>query len=139
MKNTMKQTLRFGVVGVGYFGRHYVRLLPEIEGAKLYAVSRIAKKYEEEGAPFISEDTRRYAEPEELLQDPKVDCVIIAAPTFFHFKLAQRALEAGKHVLLEKPMTRTLREAELLQKAVKKSGRIFMLGHQYIYNDYINC
>lgn len=136
--NHMGQMLHFGVVGVGYFGRHYVRLLGEIKGARLSAVSRVSKKYEKEVHSFITKEVKSYQEPEELFQDPKIDCVVIAAPTIFHFELAKRALGAGKHVLLEKPMTRTLEEAELLRRIVEKSGRIFMLGHQYIYNDYIN-
>lgn len=134
----MEKTLRFGVVGIGYFGRNYVRLLGDIKGVKLSAVARVSKKYEKEVFSFVTKEVKRYREPEELFQDPKIDCVVIAAPTVFHFELVKRALKAGKHVLLEKPMTRTLEEAELLRKVVKKSGRIFMLGHQYLYNDYIN-
>lgn len=133
----MKKILHFGVVGVGYFGRHYVRLLKELEGVMLSAVSRVSKKYEAEVFRFLTEGVRRYEKPEELFQDSKVECVIIAAPTRFHFELAKRALEAGKHVLLEKPMTRTLEEAELLRTTVEKSCHIFMVGHQYLYNDYI--
>lgn len=115
----MINSLRFGVIGTGYFGKHYVRLLNEIEGAELIATAN------------------RSSGPEIVLNNPQIDCVVIATPVSTHFDLAKRALEAGKHVLVEKPMTASLREAEALQEIVRKSGRIFMAGHQYLYNDYV--
>lgn len=129
--------MKFGVVGVGYFGRHYVRLLSSMPGAELYAVSRVSSEYHDEVSHFLKASIKIYKKPAELFRDSAIDCVVIAAPTSAHFSLAKQALEAGKHVLVEKPMTSTLTEAEKLEVLVKKSGRIFMVGHQYLYNDYI--
>lgn len=132
----MGKVLHFGIIGVGYFGKNYVRLLKEIDGVSLSAVARVSVGIDRDLPHLIPSNVRRQ-DPEELLSDPEIECVIIAAPTSFHFELAKKALEAGKHVLVEKPMTRTLEEARALKAAVERTGRIFMVGHQYLYNDYI--
>ena len=111
--------LKCAVIGAGNFGKHYVRLLQNIKGMSLGAIG----------------DRGNWRD---VIADPQIDCVIIATPVSTHFSIAKAALEAGKHVLLEKPMTRTLKEAERLKSAVRRSGRVFMVGHQYLYNDYIN-
>ena len=113
-----RTSLKCAVIGAGNFGKHYVRLLQDIKGMSLGAIG----------------DQGNW---KEIVADPQIDCVIIATPATHHFSIAKTALEAGKHVLLEKPMTRTLKEAEGLRAAVLHSGCIFMVGHQYLYNDYI--
>ncbi len=112
-------SLTFGVIGVGHFGKNYVRLLQNLEGVELSQVANSAK------------------ESQALLENPRIDCVVIATPVSTHFQLTSSAIEAGKHVLVEKPMVRNLEEAAELGKIVKKSGRTFMVGHQYLYNDFI--
>ena len=110
--------LKCAVIGAGNFGKHYVRLLQNIKGMSLGAIG----------------DQGNW---KDVIADPQINCVIIATPATHHFSIAKTALEAGKHVLLEKPMTRTLKEAERLKSAVGHSGRIFMVGHQYLYNDHL--
>jgi len=73
---------------------------------------------------------RRYSHYEELLESPDVDAVIIATPDHWHAQMAIDAVAAGKHVYLEKCMTRTAEEAVKLYEAVKASRIIFQLGHQ---------
>lgn len=126
--------LKFGVIGAGRFGRHYARLLQEIKGAELAALASpgIARR-----KLVLPRSVKKFSDPSLLIKDPSIDCVVIATPVSSHFELAASALKAGKHVLLEKPMTRALAEAKRLQKVVKKSGRVFMVGHQYLYNDFI--
>lgn len=111
--------LKCAVIGAGNFGKHYVRLLQDIKGMSLGTIG----------------DQGNW---KDIMTDSQIDCVVIATPAAHHFTIAKTALEAGKHVLLEKPMTRTLAEAERLKSAVRRSGRIFMVGHQYLYNDHIN-
>lgn len=125
--------LRFGIIGVGYFGRHYVRLVQEIEGAELVGIFTHAVKESD----VILTGIKRYASADDLLADSSIDCVIIATPVSTHADLAIAALRHGKHVLLEKPMASTLADAKRIADAVRESGRIFMVGHQYCYNDYI--
>lgn len=125
--------LRFGVIGVGYFGKHYVRLLQEIPGAQLVAV---VSRREAEFAD-LPVRVKRYRSVDEMLKNSEIDCVIIATPPSTHAELAINALEKGKHVLLEKPMATSVAEANRIAMTVQKSGRVFMIGHQYCYNDYI--
>jgi predicted dehydrogenase len=133
----MKKSLRFGVIGVGRFGRHYVRLLQDIKGAKLRAVSHISQKYEEEVSCLLPKEVKQYQELAGMLRDPDLDAVIIATPASTHFELAKRALESGKHVLVEKPMVTSITEAEALREIVGQSSKVFMVGHQFVYHDYL--
>lgn len=122
--------LRFGIIGVGYFGKHYVRLLQEMESAELMGVMTRSPN---DLPPHI----KQYGSANELINDPNIDCVIIATPPSTHADLAVASIGCGKHVLLEKPMCSTLAEAHRIADAVKKTDRIFMVGHQYCYNNYI--
>lgn len=112
-------TLKFGIIGVGHFGKNYVRLLREIEGVELTSTANNRE------------------EAEKLLGDPEIDCLIIASPASTHFAYAKQGIEGGKHVLVEKPMTVSVPEARELVEVVQKNDQIFMVAHQYLYNDYI--
>src|SRR5262249_55519292 len=68
-----------------------------------------------------------------LIADPEVDAVAIATPIFTHYKLAKAALEAGKHVLVEKPLTPSVAEAEELAALAKAKGRALMVDHTFVY------
>lgn len=130
--------MRCAVIGVGHFGRHYVRLLSDFHGLELAAVvSRSAETLAE--LPNLPVSVQRTANVGAVFSDSAIDAVIIATPTPTHAAFAAAALQAGKHVLVEKPMTANLREAEELAEAVRVSGRVFMVGHQYLYNDHIKA
>lgn len=131
----MSEPLRFGLIGLGRFGAHYARLLQEMEGVSFYAVAaRDEKSFASAGVPPT---IKRFSDGLALIHDPLVDCVIIATPATTHAELARAALQAGKHVLVEKPMTATLAEATLIAGLAASTDRTFMVGHQYLYNDYI--
>ncbi|OGE78148.1 MAG: hypothetical protein A2751_03225 [Candidatus Doudnabacteria bacterium RIFCSPHIGHO2_01_FULL_46_14] len=115
-------TLGFGVIGTGRFGQHYTRLLREIQGVFLLAT---ASQHENNS--------------EALLENPDIDCVVIASPAATHFEYIKKALKNGKHVLVEKPMVTSAAEAEEIKILIAKSGKIFMVAHQYLYNDYIRA
>ena len=74
-------------------------------------------------------DARFYPTWEAVLNDPQADAVLICTPPSSHAQLACEALRAGKHVLLEKPMAETVRDARLIEKAADESGRLFMMLH----------
>lgn len=69
----------------------------------------------------------------EIFADPSVDAVVIAAPVSTHYLLAKQAIEAGKHVLVEKPMTQTAAEAEELIALARRHGVVLMVDHTFIY------
>lgn len=130
-----KKQLTFGLIGCGKFGKHYARLLTSIPGATLAVVAnRSADVFQKKMLPS---SVRTTTKNEEIFKNPDIDCVVIATPFSSHYALAIAALRSGKHVLMEKPMVPTVKEASQLAKEVKKSGRVFMVGHQYLFNDYV--
>lgn len=129
--------LRFGLIGLGYFGKNYLRLLKEIPGAELAAVAARTQESIGKLKESIPTTAARTTNAIAILKNPDIDAVVIATPAATHFKLAKGALENGKHVLLEKPMVAGLDEAKKLRALAAKSPSTFMVGHQYIYNDYV--
>ncbi|MBI2143997.1 Gfo/Idh/MocA family oxidoreductase [Candidatus Woesearchaeota archaeon] len=128
--------LRFGLLGVGYFGRNYLRLLQDIEGVELAAVCSRSRESLAGISSMVPGSVIRTTDASAVLKRHDIDCVVVATPASTHFALASEALEMGKNVLVEKPMVTSLEEARKLRAAVKKAGSTFMVGHQYVYNDY---
>ncbi len=115
-----------GVVGCGFVGRGaHVPAFHAIEGAELVAVAdpdakrlgKVAKKYEPKAT---------YTDFADLVQDSKVDAVVVSAPTPLHAKASMAAIEAGKHVLCEMPLAASLEEADQLIDAAEKAGVVLM-------------
>ncbi len=129
--------LRFGLLGLGYFGRNYVRLLQGIKGAQLAAVAARTEETLSQFKSSLPASVLKTNDASSVLKNPDIDCVVIATPPSTHLAFAKQALEQGKHVLVEKPMVPSLDDAKTLKAAVSKSGSTFMVGHQYVYNDYI--
>lgn len=117
-------TLRLGVLGVGYLGRFHALKAAKGLRHRLIGVAdadpaRAASVANETGAPALSIDGLIAA----------ADAVLIASPTRFHAELATKALNAGKHVLVEKPITPTLPEADALIALAAKKGLVLQVGH----------
>lgn len=129
--------LNFGLVGLGNFGKHYARLLKELPDVTLTAVSSKDVNVFTVYHDFLSSETIKTTNPDEIINNPDLDCVIIAAPASTHFALASQALKAGKHILVEKPMAMNMDEATALRALVKKHNRTCLVGYQYVYNDYV--
>jgi len=132
------EPLRFGLIGLGRFGKHYVRLIKNIPNVKLVGVASRTKKTISNLRHILPASTIKTTDSSILLKNKKIDCIIIATPCETHFDLAKKAIENGKHVLLEKPMVKNLKEASNLSKILRKSDSTFMVGHQYLFNDNIN-
>jgi predicted dehydrogenase len=77
---------------------------------------------------------RSYNDFDELANDPDVDAVIIGVPNYLNAPVTIRMLQAGKHVLCEKPMARTIKEAEDMVRAADEAGRVLMIGHVWRSN-----
>ena len=99
--------MKFGLLGTGNWGKHYVRLLPLF--GELVIMNRKI--------------------------DPSVDAVVIATPASTHFGYIKQALQADKHILVEKPMVLSSKEAREVKELL--GNKVFMVGHQYCYNDAI--
>jgi predicted dehydrogenase len=121
-----------GVVGYGYWGPNLVRNFSEVPGCRVVAVSDIR-------ADRLAQVKSRYpaaktpADYRELLTDSGVDAVVIATPVSTHFDLAMQALNAGKHVFLEKPMTTSVEQAERLLDYATRCQRIIMVDHTFVF------
>jgi predicted dehydrogenase len=131
----MPSPLRVAVIGAGHLGKHHARLLSGIDGATLVAVvdtqpDRAAAAAEATGAHAIG-DYRELVE--------NVDAVTIAVPTELHREVAMLFLERGIPVLVEKPITRTIAEAEELVEAARASGTTFAAGHTERHNPAVSA
>lgn len=122
--------VRVGVVGVGHLGRHHARLLAGASGARLVAVSDLS----EERAQAAASTTGATAFTDYRALIGQVDAVSIAVPTVDHVTVAREFLEAGIHVLVEKPMTTTLAEADALIALAERVGRVLAVGHTERFN-----
>lgn len=124
--------INVAVIGCGYWGPNLIRNFASASGARLMAVcdlqpERFAKLQQQYPAvEFVSDY-------EALLARPELDAVAIATPVSTHFKLAQMALAAGKHVMVEKPMTATVAEAQELVALAKVQNRVLMVDHTFAY------
>lgn len=115
---------RIAVLGCGYWGSNHIRTLKSL--GVLQAVSD-ANHARAEG--FGSEHDVPAIEPDALFDSPEIDAIVMALPPQFHADNAIRAVEAGKDVLVEKPIALTVADAERSVRAAKDAGRIYMVGH----------
>jgi scyllo-inositol 2-dehydrogenase (NADP+) len=117
-----------GVVGYGYAGRvFHCPLISQVEGLRLVAVSsRDAQRREQARQQW---NVRTYAQPEELLTDEQVELVVIATPHHTHHALGKMGLQAGKHVVMDKPFTITTAEADDLIHEARKRNLLLSVFH----------
>lgn len=124
--------IRIGVIGYGYWGPNIVRNLSRLADVDISWVCDMNPKTTTEIHHLYPkiQVTKDY---HEVYRDPATQAIIIATPTATHFALASQALKAGKHVLIEKPMTQKPGEARLLVRLAKKKKKILMVDHTFIY------
>ncbi|MGH7718018.1 MAG: Gfo/Idh/MocA family protein, partial [Gemmatimonadaceae bacterium] len=119
-----------GVVGVGSLGFHHVRLLRDIDGAELVGFFEVRP----DRAAEVSAQLGVPALPTlDVLLD-RCDALTVVVPTTVHHEVARRALERGKHVLVEKPLASTLGEADDLLAAARRTGALVQTGHVERFN-----
>lgn len=122
-----------GMIGAGAWGINWVRTLfamPEVDLRWVCDVSETTLQRVRQQLPQLKTTTRI----EDLLEDPALDGVVIATIAPTHFDVARRALEAGKHVMVEKPMTLTTADAVALNEIATKHKRVLMVGHLLEYH-----
>jgi len=124
------RVLRAAVVGVGHLGRHHARILASIDGATLEAVVDVNEARAREIAAAAG--ARALTNPRDLLG--QVDLVSIATPTETHAEIAGLFLEQGIPVLVEKPLARTVAEADAIIAAAARSGAALAVGHTERFN-----
>jgi len=125
------------VVGYGYWGPNLVRNVVERPEFRLMC---LCEKDESRGEDFRRRHPGVWVERDldAALADPRIEAVAIATPPHTHYALVRRALEAGKHVLVEKPLARTADEAATLVALAEELGQVLMPGHTFVYSPSVN-
>jgi predicted dehydrogenase len=122
--------IKAGVIGVGYLGRFHAKKYAAMEGVQLVGVADIDREKAREVADECG--CRPYADHHTLLQE--VDAVSIVVPTSLHHRIASDCIDAGVDILLEKPMTVTLAEADDLIRRCEEKGLVLQVGHLERFN-----
>jgi predicted dehydrogenase len=124
--------VNIALIGCGYWGPNYVRVFNEIEDSNLIYIADIdiAKltKLTKNSSISVTKDYK------EILEDDKVDAVVVSTPSNTHYEIAKNCLLKGKHVLVEKPMTVSSKESEELIKTAESKKKLLMVGHTFMFN-----
>jgi predicted dehydrogenase len=127
------ESVGIAVVGLGYWGPNLLRVLadnPDVEVRWICDLDRDRLGRYRRRYPAARITTRM----ERVLADPEVDAVIIATPVHTHYSLAAQALEAGKHVFVEKPLAPSSELADDLAELASERDRTLMCGHTFVYS-----
>lgn len=124
--------IRVAIIGYGYWGPNLARNFHQLAGAQLaYVVDQDAAARDRAARLYSCGTTAHF---DDVLADPALDAVVIATPARTHYDLARRALDAGKHVLVEKPLTMDVGEGEALVALARARDLTLMVGHVFEYN-----
>jgi len=122
--------LRVGVIGVGNMGQHHARVYNEMPEVELIGLADTDESTLNEVSQRFG--VNRYLDYKEFFG--KVDAVSIVVPTSYHYDISRGFLERGVHVLVEKPVTKTIEEIDTLNKIAKENGLILQVGHTERFN-----
>lgn len=129
----MSNSVRCAVIGAGYIAGYHARGIVEADATELrYVVSRSSSSGEELVSQLAAGEPT--TDLERVLGDPEVDAVIIATPNSLHESQSVAALEAGKAVLVDKPMAATLEAAERMAESARQNGACLQVGHMWRYD-----
>lgn len=124
--------INVGIIGYGYWGPNLVRnfyaandcIVKSVADARPARLNQLKKLF-----PVIE----GVLDGDDIINDPEIDAIVIATSVCTHFQLAKKALMQGKHVLLEKPMTASVKEAEILMNIAEQKGLLLMVDHTFLY------
>ncbi len=124
--------INVGVIGVGAMGHNHARVYSKLENANLIAVSDLLKSKAEEVSKEYN--VKGFVDYNDILKMPEIEAISVCVPTTHHFNVVMDAIEHGKHVLVEKPIAFTLREAKTMVKAAEDEGVKLGTGHVERFN-----
>jgi predicted dehydrogenase len=133
MEEPNKSYINIAQLGVGYWGPNLLRNLVANKNCRITSVvdpSIERRNYVQSLYPAIEVSDN----PSTVFDDPSINAVVIATPVNTHFELAMRALNSGKHVLIEKPMARTVEEVSQIGSLAEEKNLVAMVGHTFLYN-----
>ena len=126
-------TIGVAVIGAGHWGPNLIRNFHDHPSSEVrWVIERDARRLEAVRARFPG--VRTSGDVAAALADAAVDAVVVATPTITHYEVVKAALDAGKHVLVEKPLATDVRHGEELVALGQRAGRVLMVGHVFLYN-----
>ena len=133
VKEQRSQLRGVGIVGLGYWGPNWVRNLHQSQAARRIVACDLDQKRRTHVSQLYSdlETTSHY---DDLLNDDEIEGIVVATPVGTHYAMAKRALEAGKSVLVEKPLATSNDEANDLVKTAREKKLTLMVGHTFEYS-----
>ena len=129
----MKKMKQIAIVGMGRWGKNLIRDFSKLSKVKTCVTTGNKKNivWLQQNYPSIDFTT----DINQVLNDSDIDAVVIATPIKSHFTIAKKSLESKKHVFVEKPLTKTVAEAQKLIKIAKKNRRCLFVGYVFLYNE----
>ena len=124
--------INVGIIGYGYWGPNDARNFNTCEVVGLIAICDLNEKrlnHAQSHYPFI----KRYSDPKDMISSKDIDVVAVVTPVFTHYELAKFALENGKHIFVEKPLTSNVAQGEDLINLAEKKGLIIMVDHTFLF------
>ena len=125
--------IKVGVIGFGYWGPNIARNFSQNPDLELVGIAELSEK-RRAAARNIYPNIPLYNDAKSLIRESRIDAVAIITPISTHYKLAKEVLESGKHVLIEKPMTSSVAEAEKLVELAQKKNLTLMVDHTFVYS-----
>ena len=126
--------INIGQIGVGYWGPNILRNLVSNPNTNITSVADLSK----DRGDFVKSmypDIKFYLNPFDLINNEDIDAIIISTPVHTHFKLAMDCLNAGKHILVEKPMAMNSDEIDQIEILSKEKNLVAMVGHTFLFNN----
>ncbi|NLX99575.1 MAG: Gfo/Idh/MocA family oxidoreductase [Rhodopirellula sp.] len=124
------EKVRFGLIGYGAWGSHHARAISSVSEAILVAIAESRPEAREQAAGDHPH-TAVYGDYREMLAREALDAVAVVLPTHVHYEVANDSLEAGCHLLLEKPMAVSIEQCERLNALARTRGRLLAVGHEF--------
>ncbi|MHA1339948.1 MAG: Gfo/Idh/MocA family protein [Promethearchaeota archaeon] len=142
-QNEKNEKIKLGIIGFGHIGKIHADKIYNNPNAELVAVSKRSPLSNETTQSELLKNAQFFSNWEKLIESPSIDAVIIATPTHTHAEIAKYAAENKKHIFLEKPMARTIKECDEIIKSAKKNDVFLFVGHvlrfwptYYVIKDY---
>lgn len=125
-----------GVIGAGYWGPNLIRNFSALSDCKVKWISDLNADRREH-VKRVHHSVETTLDYNDILTDPEVTAVAVATPVNTHRDIAIDALNASKHVFVEKPLARSVQECEEMNATAEDAGLLLMVGHTFVYNDYV--
>ena len=129
----MREIKQIAIIGMGKWGKNLIR-----EFAKFSKVKTCITTGNRKNIVWLKEnypDTNHYTDINKVLNDPDIDAIIISTPINSHFTIAKKSLESKKHIFVEKPLAKTVSQAEKLIEIANRNQLCLFVGHIFLYNE----